>query len=66
MIDEAGEFIEVKSEVLVCRDPKDNFLLSFAKDGRADYLVTGDKDLLVVSRFGDTKIVAIKEFLADY
>lgn len=30
----------------LCRDPKDNFLLSIAKDGNANYLLTGDNDLL--------------------
>jgi putative PIN family toxin of toxin-antitoxin system len=29
-----------------CRDPKDNFLLELAVDGKADYLITGDYDLL--------------------
>ncbi len=33
------------SRVNVCRDPKDNFLLALAKDGKATHLVTGDKDL---------------------
>lgn len=32
------EFVEVTSEVKLCRDPKDNFLLSLAQDGKANYL----------------------------
>jgi uncharacterized protein len=39
------DLIEVESIVTVCRDPKDNFLLALAKDGKADYLLTGDNDL---------------------
>ena len=42
-----AEFIEVISNIEICRDPKDNFLLSLAKDGKATHLITGDKDLLV-------------------
>lgn len=48
LIEENAEFIEVESDVDLCRDPKDNFLLSLGKDGKADYLITGDKDLLVL------------------
>ncbi len=55
-IDEVAEFIEVTSEVSECRDPKDNFLLSLAVDGNADYLLTGDRDLLVLEKIGDTEI----------
>ena len=46
-IDDIAEFVNVTSEISECRDPKDNFLLSLAVDGKADYLLTGDKDLLV-------------------
>lgn len=31
------DLIEVESNVTVCRDPKDNFLLALARDGKADY-----------------------------
>jgi uncharacterized protein len=52
-IDEVAEFVEVTSEVSECRDPKDNFLLSLAVDGNADYLLTGDNDLLVLGEIED-------------
>ena len=57
-----AELIDVHSVVEVCRDPKDNFLLALAKDGNADYLITGDDDLLVLETFGKTKIVTITDF----
>ena len=41
-----GTIIDVKTKVNVCRDKKDNFWLELAKDSNADYLVTGDADLL--------------------
>lgn len=56
------DFIEAESLVSICRDPKDNFLLSLAKDGRADYLLTGDKDLIELKNFGKTKIFTITAF----
>lgn len=58
------DFIEIKSIVKVCRDPKDNFLLTLAKDGEADYLPTGDNDLLDLQKFGKTKIITISNFFA--
>jgi len=65
-IDEVAEFVEVTTEVTECRDPKDNFLLSLAIDGDADFLLTGDKDLLILERVGDTEIKTISEFLAQH
>jgi putative PIN family toxin of toxin-antitoxin system len=58
-----AEFIPVISHVDLCRDPKDNFLLSLAKDGRASHLLTGDNDLLVLKKVGKTKILTITEYL---
>ena len=58
-------FIEVTSEINKCRDPKDNFLLFLSLDGNATHLLTGDKDLLVLKRFGQTKILKITEYLED-
>jgi len=59
------DLIEVKNNVAVCRDPKDNFLLALAKEGKADYLLTGDKDLLDLKKFGKTKIKTIANFIED-
>ena len=57
------DLIEVNSIVTICRDSKDNFLLALAKDGKADYLLTGDKDLLELKKFGKTKIEMITTFI---
>jgi putative PIN family toxin of toxin-antitoxin system len=57
-----AELVDVHSVVEVCRDPKDNFLLALAKDGNADYLITGDDDLLVLKTFGNTKIITLTDF----
>ena len=64
-IDEVAEFVKVTSEISECRDPKDNFLLSLAVDGKADYLLTGDKDLLVLKKIGKTEIKTISEFFDE-
>jgi putative PIN family toxin of toxin-antitoxin system len=46
----------------VCRDPNDDAVLACAVKSEADYLVTGDKDLLVLERYGKTKILTPREF----
>src|SRR5665213_1052343 len=44
-------------------DPTDDFLLSMSEGGKADYLVTGDKNgLLSLGRHKATRIVSAKEF----
>lgn len=58
-----AEFIFVSAEVNECRDPKDNFLLSLAKDGKASHLISGDKDLLELKKFGKTSILTYTEFV---
>jgi putative PIN family toxin of toxin-antitoxin system len=63
-IKEDAEFIEVTSGIKLCRDPKDDFLLSLAKDGKATHLITGDKDLLDIISFGKTKITTITNYLS--
>lgn len=44
------------------RDPEDDYLLAYALIGQADYLVTGDRDLLVLGQVENTKIVTAHDF----
>ena len=64
-IDAYAEFIEITSNVTLCRDAKDNFLLSLAIDGEVDYLLTGDADLLELDPQGKTKIITISNFFKE-
>ncbi len=52
--------------VSVCRDAKDDFLLALAKVAKVDLLVTGDDDLLVLKKYGRTRILTPAEFLKDH
>ena len=45
-----------------CRDANDLHVLGLAKAGKADYLVTGDDDLLVVKRFERCRVVTPRQF----
>ncbi len=64
-IKDRAEFIIVNSVTNICRDPKDNYLLSLAKNGKATHLITGDKDILDIKMFGKTKILTLTAYLAD-
>jgi len=48
----------------ICRDPFDDYVLAAAKEGGADYLVTEDKDLLILNEYGNIKIVNMSTFRA--
>ena len=58
-----ADWIHVTSDIKICRDPKDNYLLSLAKDGDADFVVTGDDDLLVLEKFEETIVCTFTQFL---
>lgn len=50
-------------KIKLCRDPKDNMLLEAATESRASYLITGDRDLLVLKTFKKAKILKPAQFL---
>lgn len=62
LLDILADKVKIKKNDKVCRDPKDDFLLALSKQSRANYLITGDKDLLDIKVFGRTKIVTVKQF----
>ena len=57
-----GEIFEIEDYDEICRDPKDDFLLALAKKGKADYLISGDQDLLEMQTYGKTKFLTITAF----
>jgi len=58
-----GEMLFPSRSIHVCRDPHGDILIEAAFSGRADYLVTGDSDLLALRRFEDVKIISPGGFL---
>ena len=46
----------------ISRDSTDDHVLALAVQAKADYLITGDEDLLVLERHADTQIVRPREF----
>ncbi len=47
----------------VCRDPKDDHILTLAAETNANYIISGDNDLLSLTAFGDIKIINAECFL---
>jgi putative PIN family toxin of toxin-antitoxin system len=62
LLDIVSEKLKIKKIEQVCPDPKDDFLLALSKESKANYLVTGDKDLLEIRIYGRTEIMTIKKF----
>jgi putative PIN family toxin of toxin-antitoxin system len=63
---------EAASEILhnldpipnICRDPNDDMIIACAIDATADYIVTGDEDLLILKRYKDIVIINPRNFVA--
>ncbi len=48
--------VDIAETIQVCRDPKDDKFLEIAVNGKADIIVTGDPDLLILHPFRDIAI----------
>lgn len=46
----------------VCRDPDDDNILAAAVKGKCDYIITGDKDLIVLKQYEGIDILSPKSF----
>jgi putative PIN family toxin of toxin-antitoxin system len=58
-----AEMVEITETIELSRDPKDNKLLELATCGNAQFLITGDQDLLVLSPFRGVEIITPRAFL---
>jgi putative PIN family toxin of toxin-antitoxin system len=55
--------VEIVETVAECRDSKDNKFLELAINGNAQYIVSGDEDLLVLHPCRTVNIVTVEQFL---
>ena len=55
--------VTAKTSVKICRDPDDDKILDCALAAEAKYIVSGDKDLLILERFQSVEIVTPSAFL---
>jgi predicted nucleic acid-binding protein len=55
--------IKISEKITICRDPKDDKFLELAVNGQANFIITGDEDLLVLNPFRNIEIITVNEFL---
>ncbi len=60
---QASDLVSGRMAVKASRDPEDDKFLAAAIEGDAEYVVTGDRDLLVLGRYRDVRIVTPAVFL---
>ncbi|MEI6328157.1 MAG: putative toxin-antitoxin system toxin component, PIN family [Pseudanabaena sp. ELA645] len=58
------ENVEIVQKITICRDRKDDKFLELAVNGKADYIITGDQDLLVLNPFQDIAIISVSDYLS--
>jgi len=64
LIAAVSEVVDIPDELpRVVRDPQDDYLIACALAGEADFILSGDKDLLVLKTVGKTQIVTARNFL---
>ena len=62
---DGSEAVLVTASIKACRDPNDDKVLSLAVSGKADFIITGDNDLLVLHPFHGISIVTPRQFLEN-
>lgn len=64
LVREKARFVELPAVIdEICRDPKDDAYIICAVVAQAEYLVSGDKDLLVLKEHEGVKIVSLPTFV---
>jgi putative PIN family toxin of toxin-antitoxin system len=61
---EGAEVVEPREKVSVCRDPADDKFFECALEGRADYIVSEEKDILTVREHRGIKAITAEESMA--
>ena len=62
---DAAKPVRVTHTVADCRDSKDNMFLELALSGQADFIVTGDTDLLCLHPWRGIAILSPADYLAQ-
>ena len=63
---ESAELVVIKESIDVCRDPNDNKFLELAVSGDANFIISGDQDLLVLNPFRNIEIITSNDFLTRF
>jgi len=63
LLEVIAEHVDIEPRHSISRDPKDDFLFDLIDFSKADFLVTGDKDLLAHNPFKTAQILTPTEFV---
>ena len=63
VLSEMTERVRPTSQISVLKDEADNRILECAVSGKADILVTGDKEILKLGKYEKTRIISLKAYL---
>ena len=66
ILSELGELVEPKQTVRVLKDEPDNRILECATFGKADIIVTGDKEMLRLKEYMGVKVARLREYLESF
>jgi putative PIN family toxin of toxin-antitoxin system len=64
LMTEMAEVVKPKNRVKVFKDDPDNRILECAESGRADAIVTGDKEMLLVRQYRGIPLISLRDYLA--
>jgi putative PIN family toxin of toxin-antitoxin system len=59
-------FVTPNQTLSVCRDPDDDRILECAVRGQADFILSGDKDLLSIGSYDGIPILTVRQFLDSH
>ncbi len=63
MLVKLAVLVEIIENVFECRDPKDDKFLDLALNGKAQYIISGDRDLLILHPFRGVAVITVDDFL---
>ncbi|WP_206814280.1 putative toxin-antitoxin system toxin component, PIN family [Chroococcus sp. FPU101] len=64
-LNQIAQPIQLIERFQVCRDEKDNKFLELAVNEKANFIVTGDQDLLILNPFMEIQIITPKNFVSQ-
>lgn len=66
LLQKKAKIVIPNEKISVCRDEDDNRFLEVAVTSQAEFVITGDRDLLTLKKYQRTKILSPKEFLRNF
>ena len=60
----ACQCVNIVEQIAISRDPNDDYLLDLAATVNADFIITGDNDLLILKNYHHSNIVSFASFMA--